>query len=314
MDPLETIHFSKDSTLAILFAAIHRGWSIYYMQQTDLILRDGQVYANAQQLTLFEHEVSWFELEKKTEIALNSLDVILMRKDPPVDMAYIYTTQLLEIAEQQGAIIFNKPASLRDVNEKIFANWFPHCCPPTLISADSLLIKAFLTEQQEIVLKPLNGMGGQGIFRVTQKELNLNVILETLTNNGQRPIVAQRYLPEITAGDKRVLMIDGEPIDYALARIPIKGETRGNLAAGGKGIPIPLGKKERSICEQVGPVLKEKGLLFVGLDIIGDYLTEINVTSPTCIRELERETPIKISQKLLDAIEKNIGSYVKIVH
>lgn len=308
MDPLDTLHFSKDSTLAILFEATRRGWSIDYIQQSNLLLRNGQVSAKMQRLTLFQNKTPWFQLEEETEVALNALDVILMRKDPPVDMDYIYATQLLEIAEKQGAVVFNKPASLRDANEKIFATWFPDCCPPTLISADAFAIKAFLQEQGDIVVKPLNGMGGEGIFRVKQDEINLNVILETLTDRGRHCIMAQRYLPEIQAGDKRVLMIDGEPVDYALARIPAKGETRGNLAAGGTGIPIPLGKRERFICEQVASVLREKGLLFVGLDIIGDYLTEINVTSPTCIRELEKETSMKVSERLLDVLEGKIPS------
>lgn len=305
MDPLDTLHFSKDSTLAILFEAAHRGWFIYYIQQSHLLLRNHQVSAKMQKLNLFHNKSPCFQLEQASELTLNSLDIILMRKDPPVDMNYIYATQLLDIAEKQGALIFNKPSSLRDANEKIFANWFPDCCPPTLISSDFLAIKSFLKEQKEIILKPVDGMGGRGIFRIKQNELNLNVILETLTQQGN-PIIAQRFLPEIQAGDKRVLLIDGIPIDYALARIPAKGETRGNLAVGGKGIPIPLGKKERLICEKIGPILKEKGLFFVGLDIIGDYLTEINITSPTCIRELEKETPLKISQKLLDALEEKI--------
>lgn len=306
MDPLNTLHFSKDSTLAILFEAIHRGWLVYYIQQSNLLSRNGQISAKVQKLHLFHNKNPWFQLEQEFELTLNSLDMILMRKDPPVDMNYIYATQLLDMAEKQGAVIFNKPSALRDANEKIFANWFPDCCPPTLIGSDSLAIKSFLKEQKEIILKPVDGMGGQGIFRIKQNELNLNVILETLTQYGNRPIIAQRYLPEIQAGDKRVLVIDGHPIDYALARIPAKGETRGNLAAGGKGIPIPLGKKERLLCKKISPILKEKGLFFVGLDIIGDYLTEINVTSPTCIRELEKETPLKISQTLLDSLEKKI--------
>lgn len=306
MDPIETVHFSKDSTLALLFEATHRGWSIYYMEQKDLMLQSGQVLGRMQLIELFQDQQPWLKRIKQELVPLNKLDVILMRTDPPVDMAYIYTTQLLEIAEKQGAKVFNRPSSLRDVNEKIFANWFPHCCPPTLISADRQEIKAFLKEQNEIIVKPLGGMGGQGVFRISQSELNTNVILEMLTAYGQQLIVAQQYLPEIQSGDKRVLMINGKPIDYALARIPSPGETRGNLAAGGKGVPILLGKRERFICEQVGPVLREKGLFFVGLDIIGDYLTEINVTSPTCIRELEKETPLKISRAVLDALENVI--------
>lgn len=303
MDPIETINFSKDSTLALLFEATRRGWFIYYMQQKDLLLRDGKVMAQTQSLHLSEKKEPWFQLGEKETLPLTAFDFVLMRKDPPVDSNYIYATQLLDIAEKQGAVVFNKPSSLRDANEKIFATWFPDCCPPTLITADVHEIKIFLAKEKEIVVKPLYGMGGEGIFRITPTELNLNVILETLTKKGTCMIIAQRYLPEIKAGDKRVLMIDGYPVDYALARIPAPGETRGNLAVGGKGIPIPLGKRERWLCEQIGPVLREKGLIFVGLDIIGDYVTEINVTSPTCIRELEKETPVKISQQFVDVLE-----------
>lgn len=306
MDPIEQVHFSKDSTLALLFEASRRGWSIHYMQQKDLCLRDHQVFGNMHLLTLFENKQPWFKISDQTLHPLSELDVVLMRKDPPVDMNYIYATQLLEIAEKQGVKIFNRPASLRDCNEKIFANWFPDCCPPTLISTDAFAIKSFLKEQKEIVVKPVDAMGGYGIFRIQAQELNTNVILEMLTERGTRPIIAQRYLPEIQAGDKRVLMIDGQPIDAALARIPAPNETRGNLAAGGTGVPVPLSKRDHMICEQVGPVLREKGLLFVGLDIIGDYLTEINVTSPTCIRELEKATPLKISAAFLDALERKI--------
>lgn len=303
MDPIETVHFSKDSTLAICFEAARRGWDLYYIQQKDLLLRDQKVSAKAHKLNLFEKTDKWFQLEEKEIYALNFFDAVLMRKDPPVDMDYLYATQLLEIAEQQGAKVFNKPATLRDANEKIFANWFPDCTPPTLITSDVAEIKYFLVQQKEIVVKPLYGMGGEGIFRINAQEVNLNVILEMLTHHGKKLIVAQRYLPEIKDGDKRILMIDGHPIDYALARIPAEGETRGNLAAGGKGVPIPLGKREKWLCEKVAPIFREKGLLLVGLDVIGDYITEINVTSPTCIRELEKDTPLKISEKFLDILE-----------
>jgi glutathione synthase len=306
MDPIETVHFSKDSTVALLFEAAKRGWLIYYMQQKNLQLRGGKVFAEACWLTLFENQQPWFAKSNKSVVALTDLDCILMRKDPPVDMAYVYATQLLEIAEKQGAKIYNRPSALRDFNEKILANWFPDCCPPTLVSADCSAIKAFLKEQGEIILKPLDGMGGQGIFHIQQCALNINVILEMLTARGERLIVAQRYLPEIQAGDKRVLMVDGQPMEYALARIPALGETRGNLAAGGKGVVVPLSKRDHFICAQIGPFLKENGLLFVGVDIIGDYLTEINITSPTCIRELEKATSLKISEAFLDVLEREI--------
>lgn len=302
-DPIETLNVNKDSSLAIMREASRRGWSLYYMQQKNLLLRDGKVFAKAQSVHLFEKAEQWFQLGEKQVYALDVFDVVLMRKDPPVDVDYLYATLLLDIAEKQGAFVVNKPAMLRDANEKIFASWFPHCCPPTIITADIEELKLFLTQQDEIVLKPLYGMGGESIFRLSQQEVNLNVILEIMTQKGKRMIVAQRYLPEIKAGDKRVLMIDGYPIDYALARIPAPGETRGNLAAGAKGEPVPLNERDRWLCEQVGPVLREKGLIFVGVDIIGDYITEINVTSPTCICELEKGTPLKISQQLLDVLE-----------
>ena len=306
MDAIETVNFSKDSTLALLFEAAKRGWVLYYIQQKDLQLRDGKVFAKSCLLTLFENQQPWFQKSNKALMALTDLDVILMRKDPPVNMAYIYATQLLEIAEKQGVKIYNRPSALRDCNEKIVANAFPQCCPPTLISADILSIKAFLKEQGEIIVKPLDGMGGQGVFHIQQDGLNLNVILEMLTQCGEHPIVAQRYLPEIKAGDKRVLMVDGQPMEYALARIPAQGETRGNLAAGGKGIVVPLSTRDRFICGEIGSLLKEKGLLFVGVDIIGDYLTEINVTSPTCIRELEKATSLKISEAFLNVLEREV--------
>lgn len=303
MDEIETLHFSKDSTLAILFAAAKRDYTIFYIQQKDLCLVKGEVCATMQRLHLFPDKMLWFHCDEAIVQPLNTLNATLMRKDPPVDMDYIYATQLLDLAVKQGEKVFNHPTALRRFNEKIFATWFPHCCPPTVITADAPLIKAFLKEQQEIVLKPLNGMGGQGIFRIQSNESNLNVIIETLTNYGQHAIMAQRYLPEIAAGDKRVLLVDGIPMDYALARIPRAGETRGNLAAGGKAVAMPLSQREHFICEQIAPVLKEQGLLFVGVDIIGDYLTEINITSPTCICELEQQTPLKISEKLLDVLE-----------
>lgn len=306
MDPIEIVHFSKDSTLAICFEASRRGWDLYYIQQKDLLLQERQVSAKAHKLNLFENSTNWFQLEEKEVYALNFFDAVLMRKDPPVDMDYLYATQLLEIAEQQGAKVFNKPAALRDANEKIFANWFPDCTPPTLITSDVAEIKDFLVQQKEIVVKPLYGMGGEGIFRINAAELNLNVILEMLTHHGKKLIVAQRYLPEIKDGDKRILMIDGYPVDYALARIPAEGETRGNLAVGGTGIVIPLSQRDKWLCEKVGPTFREKGLLLVGLDVIGDYITEINVTSPTCIRELEKDTPLKISEKFLDVLETKL--------
>jgi glutathione synthase len=237
---------------------------------------------------------------------LDELDIILMRKDPPVDMEYIYTTFLLERAAEHGALVVNNPAAIRNANEKLYTAWFPECGPPTRVSRDIQILKGFLAEQGDIVVKPLDGMGGTSVFRVQQDDPNLNVILETITDNGASSTMAQRYVPEITAGDKRILMINGEPFPHALARIPTGGETRGNLAAGGRGEGVDLSERDRWICAQVGPALREQGLLFVGLDVIGDYLTEINVTSPTCIRELDKLYSADIAGQLMDVIDKQL--------
>jgi len=246
---------------------------------------------------------AWFAFDDERELALAELDVLLMRKDPPFDMEYIYTTYLLELAEAAGVLVVNKPASLRDANEKFFALHFPQCCPPTLVARDPARLKTFLNEHHDIVVKPLDGMGGASVFRLRQNDPNLNVILETLTGHGRRSTMAQRYIPEVTAGDKRILLIDGEPVPYALARIPQAGETRANLAAGGRGEGVALGERDRWICAQVAPRLREMGLLFVGLDVIGEYLTEINVTSPTCARELDAQFGLDIGGDLMAAIE-----------
>jgi glutathione synthase len=235
------------------------------------------------------------------------MDVILMRKDPPFDMEYIYSTYLLDIAQEAGVLVINHPQSVRDANEKLFTAWFPQCCPPTLVTRRKEWIKAFHQEQGDIILKPLDGMGGASIFKIAEGDPNFSVIVETLSHHGQQSVMAQRYLPDIVHGDKRILMIDGEPVPYALARIPAQGETRGNLAAGGRGEGRPLTDRDRWICEQVGPTLREKGLIFVGLDVIGDYLTEINVTSPTCIRELDKQFGLNIASDLLDAIDKRLS-------
>ncbi len=308
MDPIESITIYKDSSFAMLLEAQARGWSLYYIEQSDLYLEDGEVFASLRKLTVRDDSSGWFTLQAREERPVADLDVILMRKDPPLNMEFIYTTYLLERAAEAGCLVVNRPGSLRDANEKLFTAWFPQCCPPTLVSRDIGRLKGFLERQGDIVLKPLDAMGGAMIFRLTLGDPNTGVILETMTDLQQRTVMAQRFLPEYVQGDKRILMIDGEPVPYALARIPAKGEARANLAAGGTGVGVELTERDRWICEQVGPELSRRGLLFVGLDVIGDYLTEINVTSPTCIRELDRIYDINISARLMDVIERRIGS------
>ncbi len=308
MDPISVINIKKDSSFAMLLAAQAKGWELFYMEQDDLFLSDGVVSASMQSLTVQEDPANWYQLgEVKTE-ELSRLDAILMRKDPPFDMEFIYSTYLLEQAQSAGTLIVNNPQSLRDANEKLFTAWFPQCCPPTLVTRKASHIREFRNQHQDIILKPLDGMGGASIFRVKQDDPNVSVIIETLTEHGKKSVMVQRYIPDIVDGDKRILMINGEPVDYALARIPAKGETRGNLAAGGRAEGRPLTERDRWICQQVGPTLREKGLLFVGLDVIGDYLTEINVTSPTCIRELDRQFNIDIAGQLMDSIEQTLTS------
>lgn len=307
MDPIEGIKINKESSFAMLLEAQARGWELYYMEMSDLYLRDGRSGARMRRLEVERNEKEWFRFTDEKDWALDELDVILMRKDPPFDTEYIYATYLLERAEEKGVLIVNKPQSLRDSNEKLFTAWFTECCAPTLVARDSSRIRSFLKEQGEIILKPLDGMGGTSIFRLKEGDSNLSVVLEIMTQHNSQFAMAQRYLPEIVDGDKRILLINGEPVPYALARIPAKGESRGNLAAGGRGEGRELTERDRWICSQVGPVLKEKGLIFVGLDVIGDYLTEINVTSPTCIQELDRQYGLNISGTLMDQIEQAIS-------
>ncbi len=306
MDPIGSINVKKDSTLAMLVEAQARGWSIYYMEQGELFLRDGTAYAQTRQLKVSFDADSWFEMGKAEILPLAELDTILMRKDPPFDTEYIYATYILEQAEAAGTLVVNRCQSLRDANEKMYTAWFPQCTPPTLVTRKESQIRDFLAEYNDIILKPLWGMGGAMIFRLRQHDPNIGVAIETLTEYGSRFAMAQRFIPEIRDGDKRILVIDGEPIPYALARIPMNGETRGNLAAGGEGVGVELTEHDRWICEQVAPTLREKGLLFVGLDVIGDYLTEINVTSPTCIRELDKIYDLNISSTLMDAINERL--------
>lgn len=304
MDPIGTIHYKKDSTLAMLHEAQQRGHSLIYLEQPNLYFEGAKPFGRARKLKVKMDPDDWYQLGEPYDMALAQLDVILMRKDPPFNIDYIYTTYILEQAQQAGVLIVNDPRSLRDANEKLFALQFPQCIPTTLVSSQIDRLAAFVSQHADVVVKPLDGMGGQSIFRITATDPNINVILETMTRQQQRLIMAQKFIPEISEGDKRILLIDGVPIPYALARIPRKGETRGNLAAGGRGEGVALSERDQWICAQVGPRLREMGLLFVGLDVIGDYLTEINVTSPTCIRELDAQYKLNISAILFDRIEE----------
>ena len=307
MDPIESINIKKDSTFAMMLEAQRRGWSLFYMQQHDLFAENGIVSAHMKHITVTDDAQQWFEVIDETTQPLHQLDCSLMRKDPPFDMEYIYSTYLLELAEKQGSLIVNRPASIRSANEKLFTAVFPQCSPETLVSRDMERIKAFQEKHQHIVVKPLDGMGGSMIFQIRAGDTNRNVILEAITHNGKQTIMAQRFLPEYTQGDKRILLIDGEPFPYALARLPKKGEGRANLAAGGTYKGVELSARDLEICREVAPTLKEMGLLFVGLDVIGDYLTEINVTSPTCIRELDTIYSANIAGLLMDSIEKTLN-------
>jgi glutathione synthase len=306
MDPIETIKPKKDSTLAMLLAAQNRGWEIVYLRQQDLGVYSGTPRGHGRRLRVMDDAEHWFELGERWQDGLERLDALLMRKDPPFDMEYIYTTYILELAERRGLLVVNKPASLRDINEKAYTAWFPQCTPPSLVTRSREELLKFLGEHGKIVMKPLDGMGGRSIFVISSGDLNANVIIETLTADGTRFTLAQRYLPEIVHGDKRILMIDGAPTDHALARIPAAGENRGNLVMGAKGEGRDLTERDRWLCSQVGPVLKAKGVLFAGLDVIGDHLTEINVTSPTGIRELDRQYGSDIAGILLAAIEQRL--------
>jgi glutathione synthase len=308
MDPISQITVKKDSTLAMLLAAQARGWSLEYMEVKDLYFSDGICHARMRPLVVRDDRQDWFDLGDAETKALSQLDVVLMRKDPPFDMEYIYATYLLERAEQAGVLVVNKPQSLRDANEKMYTAWFPQCCPPTLVTREMSRLYEFLKVEKEIIVKPLDGMGGASIYRVTEGDANTNVIFESMTRHENRFIMAQRFLPEIKDGDKRVLLINGEPLPYALARVPAEGDARGNLAAGAKGVGVELGEREHWIATQVGPVVRDKGLLLVGLDVIGEHLTEINVTSPTCIRELDAIYGLDIGAQLMDVIETRLGS------
>ncbi len=307
MDPIEDIKYAKDTTLAMLLAAQDRGWELLYLELSDLWLRDGVAIGRTRPLRVFRDPSRWFELGAAREERLGDVDAILMRKDPPFDTEYIYTTYILERAEVQGALVVNRPQGLRDMNEKVYTAWFPQCCAPTLITRSMTDMKAFLAEHGKIVCKPLYGMGGRGIFAIDQGDKNTSVVLETLTEYGTRFAIAQRYIPDIvTTGDSRVLLVDGVPVPYALARIPDGADNRGNLAAGATGVGRPLNDRDRWLAEQIGPTLAERGMLFVGIDVIGGFVTEINVTSPTGVRELDKQFNLNIASLLMDAIEKRL--------
>jgi glutathione synthase len=309
MDPIAAIKPAKDSTLAMLLAAARRGWSISYLELPDLLLRDGEARGRARPLEVHASLEDWFTLGEPREEALSAFDVILMRKDPPFDTEYIYGTYILERAETAGALVVNRPQGLRDMNEKVYTAWFPECCAPTLITRSMADMAAFLAEHGKIVVKPLFGMGGRSIFVIERGDKNTNVVFETLTEYGERFAIVQRYLPEIAArGDARVLLIDGEPVPYALARIPSATDNRGNLAAGARGEGRPLSERDRWLASRIGPPMRERGMMFVGLDVIGDYVTEINVTSPTGIRELDKQFKLDIGALLMDAIERRLAS------
>ena len=308
MDPVSSIIVRKDTTLAMMLAAQRRGWALRYMELGDLFVHDGTAHARMRPIEVRDDPHDWYTLGQGDTRPLASLDVILMRKDPPFDMEFVYSTYILERAEAAGVLVVNRPQSLRDANEKMFTAWFPQCCPPTLVTREHARMNAFLHDHGDIIVKPLDGMGGVSIFRVRTGDPNVNVVFETLTRQQTRYAMCQRYIPEIRDGDKRVLLIEGEPVDYALARVPAGGDARGNLAAGARGVGMEITPRMREIAREVGPVLREKGLVFVGLDVIGDHLTEINVTSPTCVREIDAAFGVDVAGKLMDAIETRLAA------
>ncbi len=306
MDPIESINFKKDSTLAIALAAQEAGWALDYAEMDDLYIDNGEAYANLRPLKVYNNSTKWFERDAYKATKLDDSHVILMRKDPPFDSAFLYATHILQRAANAGSLVVNNPQSLRDCNEKLFATEFPDCCPPLVVSNNATILREFYMTHKDVIFKPLDGMGGTGIFRCKPNDGNVSSIIEMLTSYGQNYIMVQKFIPAITAGDKRILMVNGQPVEYALARIPAEGEVRGNLAAGGTGVAQPLSPRDKEIAERIGPSLKEKGILFAGLDVIGDYLTEINVTSPTCIREIDAAYNTQIGSRLISAIQETL--------
>ncbi|MDD5215123.1 MAG: glutathione synthase [Methylococcales bacterium] len=307
MDSIDHINIKKDTSFAMLLEAQARGWELHYMELGDLFLRNGKAFARTRTVKVERNPAKWFKFTSEQTIELSALNVILMRKDPPFDSEFLYATYMLELAESAGVYVVNKPQSLREANEKLFTSWFPHCCAEALVTRNSQQIRDFLHEQEDIIVKPLDGMGGTSIFRLRLGDPNTSVILEMMTHYNQRYIMAQRYLPAIVDGDKRILVVNGEAVPYALARIPQQGETRGNLAAGGRAEGRPLTERDKWIVSQVAPTLKAKGLIFVGLDVIGDTLTEINVTSPTCVQELDAQFGLNIAGMLMDHIAQVVA-------
>ena len=306
-DPLDSFKIYKDTTFAMMSEAARRGHSIYAFQQSDLALEGGKVVANVTRITLTGDADAWYRAEAPVARQLSQLDAVILRKDPPFDMEYVYTTYLLELAEAHGARIFNRPGAVRDHNEKLAIAEFPQFIAPTMVSRDPQRLRAFHTEHRDVIFKPLDGMGGTGIFRINDDGMNLGSVIETLTNDGRNTIMAQRYIPEIVDGDKRILVIGGEVVPYCLARIPQNGEVRGNLAAGGLGVARPISERDREIAQSLGPILANRGLLLVGLDAIGDYLTEVNITSPTCFQEIAQQTGFDVAGMFVDALERSAG-------
>ncbi len=308
LDPLESINTYKDSSYAMMQEASARGHTLASLQQEDLVLRNGKVLGHARDLALPPDASHWYRVGERAPVGLETFDAVLMRKDPPFDMEYIYSTYLLELAQRQGARVINDPRAVRDHNEKLAIFRFPEFTVPTLVTREESLIREFLAEHGDIIVKPLDGMGGTSVFRLYRQDYNIGVVIETVTHYGRRTVMAQKFIPEIAKGDKRVLIIDGEPVPYCLARIPKQGETRGNLAAGGTGLARPLSARDLEIARALGPELKSAGLLLVGLDVIGDYLTEVNVTSPTCMREIADQTGFNVAAMMIDALEKMVNS------
>ncbi len=307
MDPIAEIKYAKDSTLAMLLAASKRGWQLSYLEMSALFVRDGVALGRARPLSVAANPDRWFTLGEPAVERLGGFDAILMRKDPPFDMEYIYSTYVLDRAVLQGALVVNQPQGLRDMNEKVYTAWFPECCAPTLITRNMADMHAFLAEHGTAVCKPLHGMGGRSIFVLQQGDKNSSVVFETLTNYGEQFAIVQRYIPEIVVGgDNRIIIVDGEPVPFALSRIPTSSDNRGNLAAGAKGVARPLRDRERWLAAQIGPALAARGMLFVGIDVIGDYVTEINVTSPTGIREIDKQCGTDIAELLMAAIAKRL--------
>ena len=304
MDPIESINFKKDSTLAMMLEAQSKNHHIFYITTNSLFIESGIAYATTSKIQLRDDPVDWFTLEEEKVMRLSELDSILMRQDPPFNSDYIYNTYVLEMAQKEGVNIFNNPRSLRDCNEKVFATEFPQCCTKHLVTSKKNLLTDFVNEHKDTVIKPLDGMGGASIFRLKSHDPNFNVILETITDHFDEKVMIQEYIPEISEGDKRILVINGEPMDAAIARIPAEGELRGNLAAGASAVARSLTERDMWICKEVAPSLVEKGLLLVGLDIIGDYLTEINVTSPTCFKEYKELCDIDVAKIFIESVEK----------